>query len=129
MGPLDAAAVLIGAFTLLSGCTQAAAPPAADARAAQPAQSSILVSSAPAAGSTVRGPVDELMLHFNPPARLHELTVTGPDGTMPMMVHAVAEVAHYSVPTSGLGPGSYTVKWRATSGGREYQGTFPFTVR
>ena len=109
----------------MSGC--AAVPPREPA--AQPASSSILASSTPAAGSTVNGPVDSLELHFNPPARIDEVTVTGPEGTMPMMVHAVGEVHDYSIPLSGLGPGTYTVKWKAYSGGSLRQGTFSFNVR
>jgi methionine-rich copper-binding protein CopC len=90
---------------------------------------SILVSSRPAAGSTVQGPVDALDLHFNPPARLDEIAVNGPDGLMPVKVTAVGEVADYSVPLAGLGRGTYVVNWRATSSGRNYQGNFQFTVK
>jgi methionine-rich copper-binding protein CopC len=90
---------------------------------------SILVSSRPAAGSTVRGPIDALDLHFNPAARLDEIAVNGPDGLMPVKVTAVGEVADYSIPLAALGPGTYAVNWRATSGGRNYQGNFQFTVK
>ena len=111
-------------MALLGAC--AVAPPAAPAAAVQ----SILQSSTPAAGSTVRGPVDSLELRFAPPARLGELTVTGSDGlTMPMMVTAVGEVSRYSIPLSGLGPGTYTVKWQAIAAGTSHQGSFRFTVR
>lgn len=48
---------------------------------------------------------------------------------MPIMVHAVGEVADYSIPLSGLGPGGYTVNWRATAQGRAYTGSLTFTVR
>ncbi len=109
--------------------TRGAETPQADATAAPNADGSILAWSRPAAGSTVSGPVNELQLHFTPPARLGEVTVTGPEGAMPMMVTAVGEVEHYSLPLSGLGSGSYTVDWRAIRAGREYRGTFGFTVR
>lgn len=115
------------AFTLLASCAQAPAampPPAASATS-----QSILAWSTPAAGSTVSGPVNELVLHFSPPARLGEVTVTGPDGAMPMMVTAVGEVEHYSLPLPGLGPGRYAVEWRALAAGAEQQGSFGFTVR
>ena len=122
------AAALIAAVALLGGC--AAEPAAAPAgTSAASSDQSILVASSPAAGSAVSGPVNELMLHFSPPARLHEVTVTGPDGTMPMMVTAVGEVEHYSLPLSGLEAGSYTVDWRASAAGRDHQGRFSFTVR
>ena len=93
------------------------------------AAGSILAWSTPAAGSTVRAPVDELVLHFSPPARLGEVTVTGPEGAMPMMVTAVGEVEHYSLPLSGLGPGTYRVDWKALAASREYRGSFNFSVR
>lgn len=48
---------------------------------------------------------------------------------MPMMVHAAGELSYYSVPLSGLGPGAYTVSWRATAHGREYRGAFGFIVK
>lgn len=124
------ALALLAAFALPSGCANEPVPGPGVAPAAVPATSgSILEMSIPAAGSTVQPPVNELMLHFNPPARLEEVTVSGPQGTMPMMITPVGEVQHYSLPLSGLGPGPYTVAWRATAGGRTNQGSFGFTVR
>ena len=119
--------VASAAFTLLASCAQAPAatpPPAASATS-----QSILAWSTPAAGSIVSGPVNALVLHFSLPARLGEVTVTGPDGAMPMMVTAVGEVEHYSLPLSDLGPGRYTVDWRASAGDRDYRDSFGFTVR
>lgn len=88
------------------------------------------VMSTPADGATVRSPVDELRLRFNPPARLIELTVTGSDGlTSPMMITAVDDAADYVLPLPGLGAGSYRVAWRATVAGRAQAGAFGFTVR
>ena len=107
------------AFATASGC----AAPAAER------SQSILASSLPAAGATVEASLDSLKLHFDPRARLDEVTVSGPDGTMPMMVHAVGEVADYDLPLSGLRPGSYTVEWKATARGSEHEGSFAFTVR
>jgi methionine-rich copper-binding protein CopC len=118
---------LAGAVCALAAC---AAPPApVTAAPATSASASILASSEPASGSTVAAPVNALKLHFNPPARLGEVTVNGPNGLMPMMVTAIGEVADYSVPLPGLGAGNYTVSWKATAGGREYRGAFAFTVR
>ena len=102
------------------------------AAAKQPAQTagtSILAWSRPASGSIVSDPVNELAFHFSPPARLSEITVTGPDGAMPMMVTAVGEVEDYSLPLSGLGPGRYTVAWQARARGVDYSGSFSFEVR
>lgn len=90
---------------------------------------SILAGSTPAAGSVVAGPVDQLILRFSPPARLIEVTVSGPEGTMPMMITAVGEVTSYTLPLSGLETGAYTVNWRATVKGQAHQGSFGFTVR
>ena len=118
------AIVAIAAVAGLGAC--AAEPPAGAADAAV----SILQGSTPADGSTVQGPVDSLRLQFSPPARLHELVVTGSDGlAMPVMVTAVGEVAAYSIPLPGLGPGAYAVEWRATAAGTEHRGSLRFTVR
>jgi methionine-rich copper-binding protein CopC len=118
-----AAAALLG---LLGGCAQnsdGASSPSTSA------ERSVLVSSTPAAGSTVAAPVNELVLNFDPPARLWEVTVIGPDGMMPTMITSVGEVSRYSVPLAGLGPGNYTVGWRATIGGQAHEGSFGFTVQ
>ena len=117
--------VSLSSGAILANCTEPAATPAG---AIKSSPKSILSSSTPASGSTVKAPVDELMLHFDPPARLDEVTVTGSGGTMPMMVHAAGETDHYSLPVSGLGAGSYTVNWRATAQGTQYRGSFSFTV-
>lgn len=115
-----------GASNISAGATNAAT---GDQRTQTNAEGSILAWSKPAAGSTVAAPVDELAFHFSPPARLGEVTVTGPDGAMPMMVTAVGEVEHYSLPVSGLGPGRYTVDWKASSRGVDHNGSFSFVVR
>lgn len=110
----------------------APAAPAATATAVErpaAAAASILAWTKPAAGTTVTAPVDELVFHFSPPARLGEVTVTGPDGAMPMMVTAVGEVEHYELPLTADTPGSYTIAWRATRQGREHQGSFGFIIR
>lgn len=122
-GTLHIALALAGA--LLCSC----APDSTATSAAQRTANSILVSSAPAGGSTVAAPVNELVLNFDPPARLGEVTVTGPDGMMPTMVTSVGEVARYTIPLHGLGPGSYTVRWTATVAGQAHEGSFGFTVR
>ena len=109
-------------LALTGACASRSAPPSHESV-------SILATSSPAAGSTVHGPVDSLKLHFNPPARLMELKVAGPDGTMPMTIHSVGEVPDYDLPLPDIGIGSYSVEWRATAGGREYRGNFNFAVR
>ena len=118
---------LVPAAVALAAASGCAASPAA-APAAQPS-GSILASSSPPPGSTVGDSLESQKLHFDPPARLDEVKVTGPDGTMPMMVHAVGEVADYDLPLPSLKPGSYTVEWKATSNGTEHSGSFDFTVR
>ena len=120
--PVIAAAIVP---VLLCGCIQT---PAVASEGSAVASRSILARSIPTNGATVAGRVNELELWFNPPARLGEVTVTGPNGMMPMMVTAVGEVGYYSLPLSGLGPGKYAVNWKAMAKGRDYQGGFSFTV-
>jgi methionine-rich copper-binding protein CopC len=115
------AAALLSVLGTAGCAAQPAEPPLSDSSA------SILASSSPAAGSTVHAP-ESLRLRFDPPARLDEVKITGPGGTMPMMIHSVGEVADYDLPLSGLSPGSYSVEWQATVGGRPYSGHFNFTV-
>jgi methionine-rich copper-binding protein CopC len=124
-GRLAIAIVLGGA--ILCGCAAQTSGTAA-AETKQP-DASILASATPAAGSTVSAPVNELKLRFNPPARLDEISVNGPEGLMPVKVTAVGEVADYSIPLAGLGRGTYSVSWKAASGGRDYRGSFAFTVK
>lgn len=118
---------IIAGGVLLGGC--AARNSSATSTIAQAANASILVSSHPAAGTTVRAPIDELRFRFNPPARLDEVTVSGPDGIMPTKVAAVGEVADYAIPLPGLDPGHYKVEWRANAQGRAYRGSFEFTAK
>lgn len=124
-----AASASIAALVMAAGCARQPGSAEPAASPAAPASDSILAWARPAVGSTVRRPVDELALHFSPPARLLEVTVSGPDGAMPMMVTAVGEVEHYSLPLPGLGPGQYTVEWKAGAGGAEHRGSFAFQVR
>lgn len=90
---------------------------------------SILLSSHPAAGSTISQRLDKLLLVFSPPARLDEVTISGPDGSMPMMLTPIGELSKYTLPVSELGRGNYRVTWRAASRGQAYQGSFNFAVR
>ncbi len=113
---------------LLAALSSCAAPPAAQPLV-QTAETSILQRSTPSNGSSVAGPVNQLTLHFAPPARLTEVTIDGPDGLSPMMITAVGETADYSVPLSGLGPGAYRANWKATAAGVAYSGVIVFTVR
>ena len=118
-------AALIAGGALLGQC--AAQPLRTVTLAAQ--QASILVRSRPAAGATVSGPVDVLMFRFSSPARLEDVTLDGPDGLMPMMVHSVGESTDYSIPLSRLRAGAYRVNWKATTQAKAYQGSFGFTVK
>lgn len=111
-------------FTL-SSC--AAAP--SNVAQSQSSEANILARSTPADGSTVAGPVNNLQLVFEKPARLLEVTVDGPDGLSPMMINAVGEVTDYSVPLPGLTGGSYRVNWRASAAGQTYNGTVAFKIR
>jgi methionine-rich copper-binding protein CopC len=131
--------IAAAAFASMAACAAApadqtatptdTAPAAASASAPGASHASILHWSRPTNGATVDGPVNELQMHFSPPARLHEVTLTGPQGMMPTMVSAAGEVEHYSIPLSGVEAGNYMVAWRATAAGTEHRGTFAFTVR
>jgi methionine-rich copper-binding protein CopC len=120
-------AILIAGGALLCGC--AAQSSTRDKTETRRAGTSILAFSRPASGSIVGESVDALVLRFDPPARLDEVTVSGPDGLMPMMIHSLGEASNYSLPLSGLSAGNYTVAWRATAQGREYRGSYSFTVK
>jgi ketosteroid isomerase-like protein len=100
---------------------------AAPARAATDAQ--ILATTGPANAATLSRAPSTLELHFATPARLLEVMVAGPNGQMPMMVTAPRATEHYSLPLPPLGPGSYSVDWRANVAGREQRGSFSFRVR
>lgn len=88
-----------------------------------------IVSSNPRSGATVDGPVDELRLRFSKPARLLEVTISGPEGDMPTMVDSVEETYEYSIPLPNLGTGKYEVRWRASAAGVESSGRLIFSVR
>lgn len=119
----------LAAFVLLVGCAAGAQPPTttASAQAADPAGSA-LAWTKPAAGSTVSAPA-ELQFKFAMPALLGDVTVTGPQGAMPMMVTPIGEVQDYALPLPDLAPGTYKVDWSASVQGREQRGSFGFTVR
>ena len=120
--------LLLFPLALLAACAAGRSEGTVDAQ--KSAAQTLLARSRPADGSIVAAPVDELKLDFVRPARLGEVTVTGSDGsTMPMMVTAVGEVTHYSLPLGGLGAGRYTVNWRASSAGIDYRGNIHFEVK
>lgn len=108
--------------------SSAVAPAAAAPTAAATGQP-LLARSVPANGQSVAAPVDRVELHFSPPARLLEVVIGAPDGQIPMMVTAAGEQSRYVLPAPALGPGTYSVDWRASAAGREDRGTFRFTVR
>ena len=129
-----AAFVSSAVFVVLAACgadneKQMALPASGTGAGQQALEKSLLVSSRPAAGSTVSAPVNELVLYFSLPVRLAEITVTGPDGAMPMMVTAVGETQYYSLPLSGLEAGAYIVAWRASKRGVDHRGDFAFKVQ
>lgn len=114
------------AGTPIANDFQAPAP----AVAGQDESGSLLESSVPSDGARVTASPENLVLNFRQPLRLAEVTVTSADGqTMPIMVTAVGLVRSYSIPISGLEPGSYRVQWRALdAAGVSREGSFGFTV-
>ena len=115
---------MIAGGALLGGCAAQHPRPAIAGE-----HSSILAAATPAHGLTVDGPVDELKLRFALPVRLDEVVVSGPDGTMPSMIHAAGETRDYTIPLSASTPGRYLVSWRATATGTTHSGSFSFSVR
>lgn len=117
-----------GSAAKVAGCSQATSPSLASPPTVGTNPASILVGSSPAAGSTISDDVEDLVLRFSPAARLDEVTVSGPQGKMPMMINSPGQLERYSLPIQLTGPGTYTVDWRATARGQEYRGTFEFKV-
>jgi methionine-rich copper-binding protein CopC len=120
----------------ISGCAPtggaAVEPPANEAQSAAIAGSpaTILAGSTPADGASLAKSPENLTLRFSRPVRLHEVTVTGSDGTLvPIMVTAVVEEEYFSIPMPELEPGSYAVSWRAEGAGETHRGVIRFTVR
>jgi methionine-rich copper-binding protein CopC len=87
------------------------------------------VTSTPAAGSIVQGPLNQVILEFSAPVALGEVLITGPDGMMPMMLSPAGVQTRYSVPVPGLLAGQYTLAWKATQGGQPKSGSFAFTIK
>ena len=110
----------------LSACL---GPRPMEAEPMQTAASLHIVSSSPRSGATVDGPVDELRLRFSKPARLLEVTISGPDGDMPTMVDSAEETYEYSIPLPDFGTGKYEARWRASAAGEESSGRLTFSVR
>ena len=121
-------ALAVAPLAVCAGCSVTSPEAVATSPPIARASTSILEMSLPAAGSTAKAPVSDLVLQFNPAARLDEVVVTGPQGAMPMMITSAGEAQHYSIPLPDLENGSYTVTWRATSGGKHHDGTFSFKV-
>ena len=121
---------ILGALATMAACAQrgASEPSNADSTSASP-QASILKASTPANGAALSSSPANLVLVFARPVRLAEVMVEGSDGSqMPMMVSAAGENERYALPLHELAAGSYTVSWRALSGGEEHRGAIHFTI-
>lgn len=120
------------AALLLTACAQQP-PGAVTPTMVEPATGNaraLLVSSSPADGSTVTGPVSEVQLHFSRPVRLIELALTAPDGSvMPTMINSAGEQQHYRIPVSVDQPGRHRVDWRVSVSDGAVSGSFAFTNR
>jgi methionine-rich copper-binding protein CopC len=122
-------AALLTVAALVPACAERAveADPSAPAAAAE--AGARLLRSTPADGARLSQSPDALVLSYSRRVRLIEVIVQGSDGSeMPMMVTSAGEAETYSLPLSGLGAGSWTVRWRATSGGEPLSGTIKFTI-
>jgi methionine-rich copper-binding protein CopC len=118
--------VRIAAALAAAGCAALLGAPAADAH-------SVLVSSSPAADTSVAAGPSEAALEFNEPVenRFTELAVLGPDGISHWEAGPASVVdTRVSAPLRPLGPaGSYTIRYRVTSAdGHPVSGTIPFRL-
>ena len=92
----------------------------------------VLVSTTPAAGSTVAVPPDAIVLTFNEPAIATGtmVLVTGPDGPATAGEPQLVDTTVRQDLMQGLPAGQYTVNWRVTSAdGHPVNGTFTFRAR
>ncbi|MES2147240.1 MAG: copper resistance CopC family protein [Pseudomonadota bacterium] len=113
----------------IGACSARTAPDPTSAPVVTAAPLDLSVTSTPAAGSVVTGPVNVIALDFSAPVALGEVLVTGPDGKMPMMLSSAGQQRHFEIPLPGLTAGAYRVDWRASRNGIEQAGTFAFTVK
>lgn len=89
--------------------------------------------STPAANATVSDAPTTVQITFTQELSDIQITVTGPDGSNVTTGPAKFDLANRknaSVPTRGVGPGTYTVVWHNVSGddGDPNDGSFVFTV-
>jgi len=91
---------------------------------------SLLEASIPADGARLTASPENLVLSFRTPVRLQEVTVLGSDGqTVPMMITAAGLSRSFSIPMPDLGPGSYSVRWRALDErGSSQEGNLGFVI-
>jgi len=89
-----------------------------------------LKSSTPADGALVNETPTSIDLQFNAAVRLIRVDVTSNGQTLDLGFEPATEaVANYSIATSGLADGNYTVDWAAISGdGHTVTNSFSFTV-
>lgn len=89
-----------------------------------------LSSSTPADGATLNAPPDELVLTFSEPVTLTAVSVHAADGVEHEIEALPREpAAEHAVAAPGLGPGEYSIDWRALSADTHViDGTFTFTI-
>ena len=87
----------------------------------------IFVSSDPADGARVP-PLKVIRIWLVPGATLDEVTVIGPRGMEPIIINSANQSGYYAFVYSALDAADYQIKWRATSGGLQREGTIRFRV-
>jgi hypothetical protein len=90
-----------------------------------------LRSSTPAAGATLEGPIDAIVLEFAEPVRLTAITLTDAAGReQPLGARAEAAAAAFTLATGApLPPGAYVIAWRAVGADTHVvSGEIPFTI-
>ncbi|HEX8415492.1 MAG TPA: copper resistance protein CopC [Sphingomicrobium sp.] len=87
----------------------------------------ILLSSDPADGARVP-PLQVIRIWLVPGATLDEVTMIGPRGMEPIIIDTANVSGYYAFTYSALDAADYQIKWRATSGGCQREGTIRFRV-
>jgi copper resistance protein C len=92
----------------------------------------VLVSSTPAASSTMRGPGVAIDLKFNSrvDGTRSRLLLVMPNGATQGLTLLKQDAPEELVARAELGPGSYTIRWQAVAAdGHISRGEIPFTVK
>ncbi len=114
-------------ISVLAACTLASSGRLESSTSRQAGE--LLTRSTPAHGQILRRSPGELSLTFREPVRLAEVTISGDDQLIPIMLAPAGAQKRFRIPLPELDRGSYTVAWRAGVGAESRQGSFRFQIR